>query len=39
MPLARKNKWRLLLPAASEPRLTELTRQGFRSVFQTAYAA
>ena len=29
-------KWRLLLPGASEPRLTVLTRQGFKSVFQTA---
>jgi len=35
----RNEKWRLLLPGASGPRLTELTRQGFRSVFQTAYAA
>ncbi len=32
-------KWRLLLPGASEPRLTLLRRQGFKSVFQTAYAA
>ena len=31
-----KGKWRLLLPGASEPRLTVLTRQGFKSVFQTA---
>src|SRR5262245_17111083 len=29
-------KWRLLLPGASEPRLTLLRRQDFRSVFQTA---
>src|SRR5215468_11022942 len=29
-------KWGLLLPGASEPRLTLLRRQGFRSVFQTA---
>src|ERR1700752_2903156 len=29
-------KWRLLLPGASEPRLTLLRRQGFRSVFQAA---
>jgi hypothetical protein len=32
-------KWRLLLPGASEPRLTLLRRQGFNSVFRTAYAA
>src|SRR5216684_5582702 len=32
-------KWGLLLPGAPEPRLTLLRRQGFRSVFQTAYAA
>jgi hypothetical protein len=31
--------WGLLLPGAPEPRLTLLRRQGFRSVFQTAYAA
>jgi hypothetical protein len=29
-------KWRLLLPGASEPRLTLLRRQDFSSVFQTA---
>jgi hypothetical protein len=29
-------KWGLLLPGAPEPRLTELTRQGFRSAFQAA---
>ena len=29
-------KWRLLLPGASEPRLTLLRRQDFKSVFQTA---
>jgi hypothetical protein len=31
-----RGKWRLLLPGASEPRLTRLRRQGFNSVFQAA---
>src|ERR1700739_278795 len=42
LPACRKageRKWGLLLPGAPEPRLTLLRRQGFRSVFQTAYAA
>jgi hypothetical protein len=33
---ARRMKWRLLLPGASEPRLAVLTRQDFKMVFQTA---
>src|SRR5215472_469377 len=36
MPKHMVTKWRLLLPGASEPRLTLLRRQGFRSVFQAA---
>src|SRR5262245_45310508 len=39
IPAARRaiwDEWRLLLPGASEPRLTLLRRQDFRSVFQTA---
>src|SRR5215467_5112406 len=36
MPKRMVTKWRLLLPGASEPRLTLLRRQDFKSVFQTA---
>src|SRR5215471_2722593 len=36
MPKHMVTKWRLLLPGASEPRLTLLRRQDFKSVFQTA---
>jgi len=36
---SRPGRWRLLLPGASGPRPTVLTRRDFKSVFQTAYAA
>ena len=38
-PAPKEAKWGLLLPGAPEPRLMLLRHQGFRSVFQTAYAA
>src|SRR5262245_57630718 len=34
--MLKKSRWRLLLPGASGPRLTELNPSGLGSVFQTA---